>query len=37
MSNLFRSYGIPDKLVNEIYENYANTKEKVYLLDDVSK
>ena len=30
MANVLRSYGIPDKLVDEINRIYNNTRAKVY-------
>ena len=37
MVKVHRSYGIPDKLVDEINESYANTRAKVYSPDGVSE
>ena len=37
MANVLRSYGIPDKLVDAIHGNYANTRENVYSPDGVSE
>ena len=37
MAKVLRPYGIPDKLVDEINGNYANTRAKVYSLDGVSE
>ena len=37
MAYLLRSYGIPDKLVNAIHENYYNTISKLYSPDSVSE
>ena len=37
MSKVLRPYGIPDKLVDEINGNYANTRAKVYSPDGVSE
>ena len=37
MAKVFRSYGIPDKLVDAINEIYANTRANVYSPDGVSE
>ena len=37
MAKVHISYGIPDKIVNAINGNYANTRAKLYSLDGLSK
>ena len=37
MAKVLGSYGIPDKLVDAINGNYANTRDKVYSPYGVSK
>ena len=37
MAKVLRSYGILDKLVNEIHGSYDNTIAKIYSPDGISK